>query len=539
MFNPAYLMLSRHNVYYFRWPLPKAFSPRSQRTHLKLSLGTRKPDEALRLSKVLEYHASLLIGQYGPRLMNHEEIKNAIKQYLQAVLDKSKQDILDNGPFSPVRIQQLESAITEGDFSVELASDDMIEDEDIMAQIINAMNLSLSKESEDYQKLRLNYYKALPAVYSEIIRFNQAQESFDFTPQQKANLSQLSSEKAHQLLDQTAELFVTMQMGDKRWDRNTEKERLAHIEVLKEIIGPQFNMNAMDAEKARYVRDTIKRLPKNRNKNPKLKNLTLLQCLDVQGIHSLAPATISKYLETYNALFDWAVDEGYIEKNHFNTLRIKGDQNKNQPKRQAFTDEQIKTIRHEILKGRDGLANKDYRYWGTLIGMYTGARLNEIAQIMLDDIKQEDGIWYFDMNDDGDNKKLKTEASRRHVPIHDALLGFGLIEYRDKLKQQGKKRLLHELTYCAKNGYGKKLGHFFNQVFLPALGLKEDYVVFHCLRHTAITRLLQAGEELAVIQTIVGHERSGTALKSYFKEGYKLSRLKEAMDKLHPAIGEV
>jgi hypothetical protein len=36
MFNPAYLILSRRNIYYFRWPLPKAFSRPNQRIHLKL-----------------------------------------------------------------------------------------------------------------------------------------------------------------------------------------------------------------------------------------------------------------------------------------------------------------------------------------------------------------------------------------------------------------------------------------------------------------------------------------------------------------------
>ena len=536
MHNPAYLMLSRHSIYYFRWPLPQALRTPTAPRHIALSLGTRKPDEALRLSRVLEYHASRLIERYGAYLMNNDEMRDTVKRYLQTVLDKRKQAIRESGPLSPDEIQRFESLIADNDDRLDAAAEDMISDDSTMTEIMELAGVQLEKGSETYQRLRLNYHKARPAMLQEVIRFSQAQEHFDFTPRHTATPDYQPSRKQRQPLDKTAERFVAMQMEDKRWDRNTEQERLAHIEVLKEIIGPQFDMNLMNAEKARHVRDIIKRLPKNMNKNPKLRGLSLLECLEVKGVESLAPATISKYMETYNALFNWAVDEGYIEKNHFRTLRARIKPDKNKAKRTAFTPDQIKVMRNELLKGRGGLANRDYRYWGTLIAIYTGARLNEIAQIMLDDIKQEHGVWYFDMNDDGDNKKLKTDASRRYVPIHDALLDLGLIEYRDKLKRQGKKRFLHELTYCKKNGYGKKLGHFFNVVFLPKLDMKKPNVVFHCFRHTAITRLLQAEEALPVIQSIVGHERSGTAMKIYFEEGYKLPRLKEAINKLHPAI---
>jgi integrase len=148
---------------------------------------------------------------------------------------------------------------------------------------------------------------------------------------------------------------------------------------------------------------------------------------------------------------------------------------------------------HELDTRR--LAKKDYAYWGTLMGIYTGARLNEVAQIMLDDIRQEEGIYYFDMNDDGDDKKLKNAASRRRVPIHDALLSRGILEYAEKLRRQGRKRLLHELTFCRKNGYGKNLGKFFNTKFLVELGMKNKQAVFHTLRHTVVTRLTQIGQD--------------------------------------------
>jgi integrase len=140
------------------------------------------------------------------------------------------------------------------------------------------------------------------------------------------------------------------------------------------------------------------------------------------------------------------------------------------------------------------------------------------------------------MNDDGDDKRLKTDAAKRLVPIHKELLNLGILEEVERLRKQGHTRFLHELRFCKKNGYGKKLGHYFNQVLMPNLGLKKQahVEVYHALRHTAVTRLYQAGVPQPIVESIVGHERSGTSQQVYFREGYKLEQLQEAMDKFDP-----
>src|SRR5690606_2099124 len=145
---------------------------------------------------------------------------------------------------------------------------------------------------------------------------------------------------------------------------------------------------------------------------------------------------------------------------------------------------------------------KHYRRWGVLIGMYTGARVNEVAQIRLDDIKQREGIWYFDMNDEDEKKRLKTPAAHRQVPIHQKLLDLGILEEVAKLRKAGHKRFLHELTYTQKNGYGKNLSRYFNEVLLSELGIKHKGLVFHSFRHTVNTCLYQAGVPESIVQTI-------------------------------------
>lgn len=531
MHNPAYLMLSRHRVYYFRWPIPRHLCPNQPLQHVRLSLGTRQPREALHLARVLEYHAALLISRYGPDLMNHSEIKAIVHEYCQRVLEERKRQIMVNGPLTPEMVAFYKRSIEDAAIVKELEDSGIKIDDSGVLALLEDQALDIGPGSSDYELFRSNYRLAAPAFSRELLRFNEEQIGFDFTPTIPPHTASNGHKASNRhTLEAIIDKFIKMYTQDKRWSPRTEKEKRAHYSTLQEIIGSKFIITDMDAEIARHVRDTVQAMPMNRSKDPKVRDLPLMEAVKVQDVQRVSPATSKKYLESYNALFAWCVDEGYTEKNNFQTLRGRVPKENNAP-RMAFSPDSIKLICAEVDKGPEGIANKDYRYWGTIIGVYTGARLNEIAQITLDDLKQEDGVWYFDMNDDGD-KKLKNKASRRRVPIHDALLNRGIIEYRDRLKKRGETHLLYELPLSKLGERGRNLSHFFNQVLLRKLGLKKKEVVFHCLRHTVNTRLRQAGVELTMVQTIIGHKRAGGASETYFNEGFKLPDLKAALDKL-------
>nr|WP_256809034.1 site-specific integrase [Bradyrhizobium sp. Bra64] len=186
----------------------------------------------------------------------------------------------------------------------------------------------------------------------------------------------------------------------------------------------------------------------------------------------------------------------------------------------------------ELLNNTSGLVQLDYQKWGPLIALYSGARLNEIAQIHLTDIRQKEGVWCFDLNDDDETKKLKTDASRRDVPIHSRLIELGLLDHVQKLRTENAQKLFPGFQYDAKNGWGRSLGRWFNDRFLVKTGLKDKGVSFHVFRHTVVTRLLQAGIEQPLVQTIVGHERQGVTQQNYFTMGYTLNQRRDAIERL-------
>src|SRR5665213_3176731 len=95
------------------------------------------------------------------------------------------------------------------------------------------------------------------------------------------------------------------------------------------------------------------------------------------------------------------------------------------------------------------LVVRDGYFWVPLIALHSGMRLGEILQLMKSDVKEENGIWYFDVNK-GEGKSLKTASSKRRVPIHRSLIDLGLVYHVKQGQQSG--RIFPEIKIGA-DGY--------------------------------------------------------------------------------------
>lgn len=191
-------------------------------------------------------------------------------------------------------------------------------------------------------------------------------------------------------------------------------------------------------------------------------------------------------------------------------MRVKSESKKDR-RRENFKKEEVKTIIENVGKNKNSSA-----YWGTLLAVYTGARRNEIAGLLPDDVKQDEatGIWYLDITDEEESQSLKTSAAKRIVPVHSFLIEKGFLDFvaqsrtmKGKIKHPSglEPRLLYDLTYTEHDKWGRKLGRWLNS-YLETLGLKGDKKTLHSLRHSFITALSAAGVENAVIKALVGHE---------------------------------
>ncbi|MCH2405817.1 MAG: site-specific integrase, partial [Nitrosopumilus sp.] len=272
----------------------------------------------------------------------------------------------------------------------------------------------------------------------------------------------------------------------------------------------------------------IRKLPKNRNKNPLYRDKNYHELVKMNVKDSIHTTTINKHIGYSSSFYEWSINHGYSTINPFKGLKLKKEV-RPRDERDRFTDLELKKIfGKENYIHFTKIEERRYElYWTPLIGVFSGLRLGEITSLYLDNIKEIKGShrkkrWCFDIvvEPERTDKHLKTQSSRRIVPVHDTLMELGLIEFIELLKKKDSKRerLFQELPY-REGGYNQNVSRFFNRRYLPSLGLKTNKKNFHSFRHTVSDHLKQKGIEPHFVNELLGHSTGNIDLERYGK-GY-------------------
>lgn len=100
---------------------------------------------------------------------------------------------------------------------------------------------------------------------------------------------------------------------------------------------------------------------------------------------------------------------------------------------------------------------KDSHEWGILLGMFTGACLNEIYQLDIADVQKDGDIWFLNFTDEGDDtKSVKSKVGRREVPLHSEWIRLGLLHFADSRRNDT--RPFPDCSYNANSDYRRNLG---------------------------------------------------------------------------------
>jgi integrase len=171
--------------------------------------------------------------------------------------------------------------------------------------------------------------------------------------------------------------------------------------------------------------------------------------------------------------------------------------------------------------------------WVALIALYTGARLEELAQLSTADVREAGAngatVTVIDVHNGGENK-LKNESAARLIPVHSALVRAGLLDYVRGLPAGP---LFPGLTRRASKGgkVGARVGELFRKK-LVRLGLKRDGLCFHSFRHTVAGRLDAAEVRQSDAARVLGHAVAGMSYGTYSKEGPGLKQVAATVEKI-------
>ncbi len=207
--------------------------------------------------------------------------------------------------------------------------------------------------------------------------------------------------------------------------------------------------------------------------------------------YKLKNKTINKHIIYVNNFLEFAISRKILDYNPVKALESLAEE---KVEKENYTDEEINRVLSYDYEPSIALFFK--------IAIYSGMRLHEIHNLTKDDIKQTEGIYYFDI------KKSKSSAGVRKVPIHNSILqdvlGADLPLLKDKTTDATQKVLNRQLHKV-----------------IPKGGTKT----FHTFRATFISKAVNAyPQNIVAIQEIVGHsknEKDKLTLDTYAK-GFSL-----------------
>jgi integrase len=285
-------------------------------------------------------------------------------------------------------------------------------------------------------------------------------------------------------------------------------------------------------EQASEFLSIVSSLDPNWGRSPDTKSRTFSEIFELYGNHQagLSNRTINRYAIALSHVWQWAEKRGRFEgdnpwsKQH----RRVGERRKTQ--KLAFTDEEIGILLKEQPSSfSDEHSHECTLAWVSLIAAYSGMRLNEICERKADEIKQESGVWCFDVTG------AKSEAGDRRVPVHSRLIKAGLLDLR--VKRDG-----WLFPALKPGGPDSKRSWYLSKKFTQhrrALGITriepetgKDKIDFHSFRRSVIKVFENERLPQSEVAQVVGHEREGITFGTYNPEGLNivaLSRIVEAI----------
>ncbi len=191
----------------------------------------------------------------------------------------------------------------------------------------------------------------------------------------------------------------------------------------------------------------------------------------------LSPASIQKQLNALRSVLSWAVAQGYLETNPgtgISHARANGGHSE-QTRRLPYEADDLRKLFASIgeKKGADR--------WLPLLGLWTGARLEEIGQLRTEDVKEDDGVPYIHIRG-GDGRRVKNRGSERRVPLHPELVRLGFLDFVQQQRTGGHARLFPELKPDRHGTLSRLWGKRY-RYFARSVGVTDSRKTFHSLRH--------------------------------------------------------
>ena len=300
-----------------------------------------------------------------------------------------------------------------------------------------------------------------------------------------------------------------------------KKSYVTAIEYFIEITN-DIRLGKIDHVTINKFKETLSKAPNQYRKRFKNKPLKEILKMDLSGYTLNTKQNVNKQLQKISTVMAWAVKQGYMPVNYAYGKTYTINSKEAKANRRPFTIAELQTIFKQSKTFQENCCGSDKErniFWVFLIALFTGARLNEICQLDVDDVVELENILCFDVNENAHNKRLKNLSSARIIPVHFTLLKIGFLDYLSSRKEAGKRKLF-EIEYSDKEksysmNFSKNAMYYIRSV----CGIEDKSVVFHSFRHN-VADVLSQNRDLkdSEVSEFLGHTPVGETRATYAQQ---------------------
>lgn len=522
--------------WYFNMRIPKDLLDILRVKVVRKALHTTSLKDAKVLVKSHSFRLERIFVTARLGIMSNEEIRKMLSQYLVDSLNDSENYRTFNGRINyeddiegasyywTDLLEDCEAALITNKLKyAEPTVDRLLEDKGIV---------HINKDSDEYRTLCREMLKVLMVLgKTELRRMSGNYEDKPLREYLSANsVNQIVPIPTKKILlsELVSEFIEYKKTVKERWTTKTKGEMESIFRRMIDILG-DIDVLSINGDTSQKYAVILSKLPSNMKKREyKGKTIDEIVKMVKSDEPTLSAKTRKKSLESVSSLMEWAVEKDYLRKNYFKKLAPE-DRRKSDEMRKPYDIEDLKRLLASPIYTSQIPVNEPETFFIPLVALYTGMRINEICQLYCEDIKSSDGVDYID-NVETKDKRVKTEAGERRIPIHPVLKRVGFLDYVREQRAKGKERLWNNLSkdslgfYSA--SYGKKYGRY-NRKYITQDKLKT----FHSFRHTFANELKQQGVNIKVREELMGHEDTSMS-SGLYAEVYNLPVLEQAIMKL-------
>ena len=310
-------------------------------------------------------------------------------------------------------------------------------------------------------------------------------------------------------LEELFELYAAIRVRERRKRASSIPQDRMVIKLFADFVGRQRSPHSISIADAREFRNTIARLPRGLGKLKAYRGLSVKEAADKadrDGASGMSDITLARYMSTVSPFFDWLKTEGYTDSQPFDGLHQRPDRGRNP--RPPFSIEQLNEIFQSPLftcflrDKREAVAGNvradDFRYWIPLLCLFTGSRINEVAQLRVNDIIDEHVDQFIVLRHDERTGQVTKSSRTRVIPVHRSLARLGLVNFvtrcADAAAGISNPPLFPELRAKGRDNVGQRASRFWRE-YLEDIGIKSgaDGLGSHSFRHGLADELRRAG----------------------------------------------